>query len=59
MWGHGDMGKTGKELTHNEGAETKVQAEYAMVLSSSPFLQCGSGLRDQNSGDAGYREVSR
>jgi len=37
----------------------KVQAEFAVVLNSSPFLQCGSELRDQNSGDADCREVSR
>ena len=29
----------------------RLKAENAVVLISSPFVQCGPGLRDQNSGD--------
>jgi hypothetical protein len=48
------MGKTRKELSAIiESARVPGnKAEYAVVLFSSPFVQCGPGLRDQDSGDA-------
>ena len=54
VWGHIIHGQNaeGTERNNRAPGPRVIRPSNAVVLVSSPFVQCGPGLRDQNSGDA-------